>query len=148
MYKNIIQKIVVAAVIFCNNKILLLQRSAIEKVFPNLWELPSGKKEPFETTASALKREIKEETSLLFKKAHIFSTFDYQIEKENEIRDTTQINFIVELQKNQKVVPSTEHQSYVWISLAEIDQYEITTATKKTIREAFKLKRKGAISRA
>jgi 8-oxo-dGTP pyrophosphatase MutT (NUDIX family) len=41
-----------------------LQRAKNEKVLPNMWELPSGKKEFSESCKDCLKREIKEETGL------------------------------------------------------------------------------------
>ena len=43
--KKEIQKIVLAGVVFYNNKVLILQRSKDETIYPNMWELPSGKKE-------------------------------------------------------------------------------------------------------
>ncbi len=138
MPKTIIQKIVVAAIILNQDKVLLLQRSAKEKIFPNLWELPSGKKDPLETTESALIREVKEETGLSFKKTELFSIFDYQIEKEKEIRDTTQINFIVESIESLEIILSPEHQSYAWVSFQELNQYNITDTIKDVIKEVFK----------
>ena len=84
-HKTIIQKIVLGGVIIKNNKVLILQRNKDEDIFPNMWELPSGKKEPLETSENSLIREIKEETGLDIKIAMPFFVFDYQIEKPEEI---------------------------------------------------------------
>lgn len=46
--KNIIQKVVVGGVIFNDDKVLIVQRNSNEDIFPDLWELPSGKKEDLE----------------------------------------------------------------------------------------------------
>ena len=62
--KIIIQKIVVGGVVFKEEKVLILQRSSDETVFPDMWELPSGKREPLETSANTLHREILEETGI------------------------------------------------------------------------------------
>jgi len=141
--KKIIQKIVLGGVIVNqDNKILILQRNKDEEVFPNTWELPSGKRELLENSERCLLREIKEETGLDVKIIMPFSVFDYQIEKPEEIRDTTQINFLVKLIKGNKVKLSPEHQNFAWISKDEINQYQLSKATKKVILKAFELIKK------
>ena len=79
--KTIIQKIVVGGVVFKEGKVLILQRSSDETVFPDMWELPSGKREPLETSADTLHREILEETGINIEIIMPVSVFDYQIEK-------------------------------------------------------------------
>lgn len=66
-----------------------------------------------------------------------FSVFDYQIEKEKEIRDSTQINFLVKPKNGAEVKLNDEHQNYAWISKEEIDKYNLTEATKNVIKKAF-----------
>jgi hypothetical protein len=46
-HKPSIQKVVLAAVIIKNDKVLILQRHKDENIFPNMWELPSRKKRTF-----------------------------------------------------------------------------------------------------
>ncbi len=142
--KKIVQKIVLAGVIFNkdNNKILILQRSKDEDIFPNMWELPSGKREPLESSESCLIREIKEETGLSVKIIMPFSVFEYQIEKSEEIKDTTQINFLTKAKNKEKVRLNPEHQNFTWISKNEIKKYQLSEATKKVILKAFELIRK------
>jgi mutator protein MutT len=142
--KKIVQKIVVAGVIINKEgKVLILQRSKDEKVFPNMWELPSGKREFLEDSQDCLIREIKEETGLSNIKIIMpFYVFEYQIEKQKEIRDTTQINFLVKLLKKQKVKLGAEHQNFAWISKNEIKNYQLSENIKKVILEAFKLIKK------
>jgi mutator protein MutT len=142
--KKIVQKIVVAGVIINKEgKVLILQRNKDEEVFPNMWELPSGKREFLEDSQSCLMREIKEETGLSNIKIIMpFYVFEYRIEKPKEIRDTTQINFLVKLLKKQKIKLSAEHQNFAWISKSEIKNYQLSENTKKVILEAFKLIKK------
>ena len=138
MHKKIIQKIILGGVIIKNKKILILQRHKNEDVYPEMWELPSGKREYLEKSEDSLLREIKEETSLDVKIIMLISVFDYQIKKPEEVRDSTQINFLVK-PKNTKVLLSSEHQNFAWINKKQINKYKLTEATKKVIKEAFKL---------
>ncbi len=138
--KKVIQKIVLGGVIFNKEgKILILQRSSKEEIFPNMWELPSGKKEPLENSEKCLLREIKEETELDVKIIMPFFVFDYRIQKEGELRDTTQINFLVKVINAANVKLSKEHQKFAWISKKEIEQYKLSAKTKKVILKAFEL---------
>jgi 8-oxo-dGTP diphosphatase len=138
-HKSIIQKVVLAAVIMKDDKILILQRSKDEDIFPNMWELPSGKKEPLETSETSLLREVKEETGLDIKIIMPFFVFDYQIEKPEEIRDSTQINFLATPIGNKQIKLSSEHQNFAWIQKDEVNQYELSKATKQVIQKAFEL---------
>ena len=141
--KPIIQKVVLAALIIKNDKVLILQRNKDQDIFPNMWELPSGKREPLETSGDSLLREVKEEAGLDIKIIMPFFVFDYQIEKPKEIRDSTQINFLVTLvDNNKKIKLSSEHQNFAWIHEDEVNQYELSKATKQVIQKAFELMRK------
>jgi 8-oxo-dGTP pyrophosphatase MutT (NUDIX family) len=139
--KRVIQRVVVGGVILNKEgKILILQRSKDEDVFPEIWELPSGKREFFEDSQTSLIREIKEETGLSKIKIIIpFYVFEYKVEKQEEIRDTTQINFLVKLLEDEKVKLSKEHQNFAWISKEEVEKYKLSEATKKSILRAFEL---------
>lgn len=125
--KQIIQKIILAGVIFYQGKILIIQRSSDEKTYPNLWELPSGKRDFLEPSKEALKREVKEETGI-------------DVEPiVNEIRDATQISFLCKPIGKSKVKLSHEHQNFAWITKNELNGYEITREIKDVISKAFRL---------
>jgi hypothetical protein len=58
--KKVIQRVVFGGVIFNKEgKVIILQRSKDEDVFPEIWELPSRKREFFEDSQTSLIREIK-----------------------------------------------------------------------------------------
>lgn len=135
--KKIVQKIVLGGVIVKDGKILILQRHDNEDIYPGLWELPSGKRNFLESSDDALRREIKEETGLEVFIITPFFVFDYQIAKEEEIRDSTQINFIVQPETGGVVKLSSEHQSFVWINKDELEMYNLTKVIKQTIYKAF-----------
>ena len=135
--KPIVQKIVLAGVVFnAEGKALILQRNSNEDIYPDLWELPSGKREPLEPSLDSLKREIMEEAGLDTEIVSAFSVFDYQIEKTTEIRDSTQINFIVK-SSNFDVRLSEEHQNFAWITREDLTHYQVSDETRKVILKAF-----------
>lgn len=136
--KAVVQKIIVAGLIEHQGKFLIIQRSANEEVFPNLWEIPSGKREQFESSKDALVREIKEEVDVDIESISPVDVFEFKVEKESEVRDSTQISFLCRPTNEPKVKLSDEHQNFAWISESEIDNYELSDETKKTIRIAFK----------
>lgn len=133
MSKNIIQKIVVAAVISRRNKILLLQRSSTEKVLPGLWELPSGRRENFESSIQAMKREVREETGLIIEVLNPINIFEYVMKKNNIIKDTTQINFLVKVKGQCKVKISKEHQNFAWVGEKDLSRYKISREIKNVL---------------
>ena len=133
MRKNIIQKIVVAAVVLYKNKVLLLQRSAKEKIYPGLWELPSGKRENLESSIEAVKREVREETGLNIEIIRPLNIFEYLMEKDDLIKDTTQINFLAKIKGKYKVKISKEHDNFAWVDKKELSKYKICKEIKNTI---------------
>lgn len=116
-----------------------MQRHEDEDIYPGLWELPSGKKEELENAEDSLLREIKEEAGIDVEIVMPVSVFNYQIEKPEEVRDSTQINFLVKIVNGQEVQISNEHQNYAWVSVDELDGYGMSEETKNVLLKAFKL---------
>lgn len=140
--KNVIQKVVLGGVVIKDNKILIVQRNMNEDIFPGLWELPSGKKEDLETAEASLIREVKEETGLDVMPIIPFNVFNYQIEKIDVIKDSTQINYLVKPVNDQdklNVILSDEHQDYKWVGINEMDAYNLSDSTKLVLKQAFKM---------
>lgn len=139
--KKIIQRIIVGGVLVNKeNKALILQRHSNETTYPNMWELPSGRREFFEVTEGALIREMKEEAGVDVKIIDPISVFDYIIEKTEETRDSVQINFLVCFEKTgQKIVLSSEHQNFAWVNEQMLSQYNLTDSTKKVLVKAFNM---------
>lgn len=134
--KKVIQKVVAAGIILNNNKVLIIQRAASD-TFPNMWEVPSGKREEFETTINAVTREVKEETNLEVEVLSPIGVFEFKTEKESEIRDVTQICFICKVVGDTDVKLSDEHQNFVWVGKDELDSYNLSKETKENIILAF-----------
>jgi len=135
--KQINQKVVVGGVIFHDNKVLIVQRASDEEAYPDLWEVPSGKKEPLEKVTDAVLREVKEETGLVTEMVKVIDVFNFSVEKTNETRDVTQINFLLKLIGSSEVKLSNEHQNFAWITKDEINNYNLSEETKSVIKKTY-----------
>jgi len=137
--KNIVQKVVLSGAVYKKDKILIVKRHEDEKILPGMWELPSGRKEPLEDWHKGLVREVEEETGLEVEVVAPINVFNYVIEKE-EIRDTTQINFLVKpVDQSQPVKLSEEHCEFTWIENDKINEYNLSENIKQAIAEAFNI---------
>jgi len=135
--KQIVQKVIAGSAVIYNGKCLIVQRAPDDDILPNLWELPSGKKEPLEPVKDAAKRECKEETRLDIEVGKPIAVFNFGWEKEDEIRDATQIVFLAVLKGKPDVKISNEHQNFAWITKDEIGNYNLSNETKEVIKEAL-----------
>ena len=127
-------QITVGGVLLKQGKILLLQRAASERVLPNLWELPSGKKETTETIWQALVREFKEETGLKVKIVKPISVFDYRLIKDRQKVYTTQINFLVKYTgRRLKIKLSPEHGAYKWVDMKDLKKLKVSKEIAKVL---------------
>ncbi|OHA17562.1 MAG: hypothetical protein A3H57_00785 [Candidatus Taylorbacteria bacterium RIFCSPLOWO2_02_FULL_43_11] len=136
---KIVQKIVMAGIVYSDNKVLILQRRNDEAILPGLWELPSGKRESMEPSIDALKREVLEETRLSVEPVMPVYVFDYAVKKGDEVRDTTQINYLVKPISGTNVKISHEHQNYKWISEDQLSTCKLSDNTQLALRKAFEI---------
>lgn len=111
--RDFVERIVVAAVVVCRERVLLLRRS--EKDFmPGMMELPSGEVEKQETVEQALIREVLEETGMsILAIERYLGAFDYLGSSGARSR---QLNFLVGVVHNDTVT-LREHSGYCWASL-------------------------------
>lgn len=132
-----IEKRVGGALIFRNNKILLLKRNT-DEFMPNLLELPSGNIEKEEEILEGLSREVLEETGMKVSKFTFFvDTFDYKSQSGKKAR---QFNFIVEVPEDAEVtICKEEHQSFCWVDPKQDEELEklgVSKHTRETIQIA------------
>ena len=111
---------VVAALIIQSQKILLGQRSATRKYYPNVWDLFGGHMEPGEGAEQTLAREMEEELGI----APTQWTFLETIHKPSE-----QLTLHLYLVTQWIGVPVNhqpdEHSSIDWFTLAEASQLSL-----------------------
>ena len=115
-------KICVCGVLRCNAKFLIIKRITDNTNESEFWEFPSGKAEFGETVEQALEREVREETGINIKnkKRKLIGTSEYSIEKNNEIRYTVQLNYLIDFECFPEIELSKEHTSYEWVKKDDI----------------------------
>lgn len=100
---------------------LVLQRSDVQKRYPAMWQVVTGKVDEGETMVECAKRELFEETGLVAKK---FWTLPY-VSTFYEPKDDT-MNLVpvfgVEVSSEDVVQLSVEHQNYEWLNDEEAFQ--------------------------
>ena len=121
-------------------KFLLLKRSKKQKLYPNIWQMVSGKINDGESAFEAAIREMKEETGL-----DIYSSDD-NLNKEFEIiprvnsfysleDDTIYLVpvFACQLDFEAKISLSNEHADYAWLSYKETRSKLLWDGQKKVV---------------
>ncbi|MBI5345911.1 MAG: NUDIX domain-containing protein [Chlamydiae bacterium] len=125
-----IERFVVGGVITNKKNEVLLLRRKKDDFMGGIHELPSGKVETSETLDQALKREVLEETNLKLKKIYSYiSSFDYLSSSKKKTR---QFNYHIEVEAPFKIKLS-EHDSFAWVSLKNILNFNVTEEIKKII---------------
>jgi 8-oxo-dGTP pyrophosphatase MutT (NUDIX family) len=99
-------------------KVLLIHRSASQYA-GDIWEIPIGRMEQFETFEAGLRREASEETGLTqLEVGKPFSVFEFmrgEAAAENEVRAVV---FAVQTQQD-KIQLSDEHDDFRWLPIDE-----------------------------
>ena len=113
--------VAVKALLFDQDKLLLVKRSDKARGEHHYWELPGGRMEFGESPEEALLRELAEETGLSAKIFCPLQTWNFFREETTQIVGVT---FLCKATTN-KVRLSDEHEAYVWVHLDEISQYNI-----------------------
>lgn len=129
-------RILTKALVFKNDKILLLRRSKHSAFGALKWDLPGGKLEFGETLEDSLIREIKEETKINVKLIKPICTCSSL----NDDNTKQYITIVYECEFiNGEVNLDFEHDQYKWLKLDEIDYkdtlYYAVNAVEKLKRQ-------------
>ena len=133
--KDGVQKLVVGAVIYKDNKFLLLER-VLSDFMGGFVEIPSGTVEAGEYLLTALAREVQEETGLIvISVLEYLGSFDY---RSSSGKKTRHFNFFVEVEEGEIKLSPTEHQAYYWVALSDaaFTTLNISDATKEILKTA------------
>ena len=128
-YKTVLS---VNALVWCNDKVLMLKRAENKKVDPGLYAGIGGKVEPHESFFDALHREIEEETGITeFESIRPYSITQHPYPP----TDSEWINvcFVVKIAKQIEVKP-TEDGTFHWIDPKEIDSLPTPIDIKEYIK--------------
>ena len=127
--QNGINRYVVGAVIFRNDKVLLLERPKND-FMGGIYELPSGKVEDGESLDVALYREVEEETGLRIKEIKKYlGYFDYESKRGKKTR---QFNFVVTVREPFEI-RLQEHENYAWVNKNQLHEYPVTDSVKQIL---------------
>jgi len=131
-----IEKVVVGAVIFLDNKVLLLERLP-DEFKGGLVELPSGTVEFKEAIVDSLKREVKEETDLdILELNRYIDFFDYLSSSGKKVR---QFNFVVTVGPGKVQISQLEHSRFLLFDPLgdDFQSLNISAETKEVIQKSL-----------
>ena len=146
--------VAITAIVFKNDKVLIIKRSPKEIAYPSKWSVPGGKLDVNDYKSLpkdkldgwhnvieyTLKREVAEETGLKVKNIGYLmnSTF---------IRpDGHPVLVLVNIcdWARGEVKLSQDFTDYAWVTGQELKKYDIIDGAKNEIKEAFKIRRQNA----
>lgn len=124
-----IEKIVVGAVITNDNDEILLMKRKEDDFMGGIFEIPGGNAEDGEGIYEVLEREIKEETNFDLKR--VISYINYFDYLSGSGKKSRQFNFKVEVTGGPIIL--TEHDTYRWVNLDEIETQNVSDAVKESL---------------
>ena len=133
--KDGVQKLVVGAVIYKDNKFLLLERVPSDSM-GGFVGIPSGTVEAGEDLLTALAREVQEETGLIVTSVFKYlGSFDWT---SSSGKKTRHFNFLVEVEDGEIKLSPTEHQAYYFVEFSgeNFTMLNISDETKEVLRAA------------
>jgi 8-oxo-dGTP diphosphatase len=111
-------------------EILLLQRPAEKRNFPNQWEFPGGKLDPGESIDQAVCREVREESGLSITADSLAGTVEFGV------KDLRVIMLVFHATSpSDRVTISHEHQAYRWVPLAQALTMDLTQQVREFIND-------------
>ncbi len=119
----------VKALIFNNDRFLVLHKKSNYRMPQFLWDLPGGTLEFGETPQETVMREIIEETGL---KVNHLVLFDTWMHKKDEATQLTGVIYLCRTE-NSEVVLSKEHDKFLWLTLDDPEIDSVHPAFKPAI---------------
>jgi 8-oxo-dGTP diphosphatase len=130
----------VGAVVVRDGKALIVKRAHEPR--KGEWSLPGGLLELGESLQDAVRREIKEETSLEIEVGPVIETFD-RVHRDDagRIRYHFVIVDFVCWPDGGEAVPGSDAEGVAWVTASEIDDYKVNTHAKAVILKGLEVLR-------
>ena len=130
----------VGAVIVRDQKALIIKRAHEPR--KGEWSLPGGLLELGESLQDAVRREIKEETTLDVTVGPIIETFDrVHRDAHGRIRYHFVIVDFVCWPDSGEAIPASDAEGVAWVRITEIDDYKVNAHAKAVIEKGLKVLR-------
>ncbi len=108
-----------AAILDEAGRCLLLRRSPVNKGFIGCWEWPGGKLDLGEEFATALRREVTEETGLEIELTGLIGAVEFEMTQANIVMLCMEARLVAGT-----VRLSEEHDEFAWVVLSDMPKYE------------------------
>lgn len=116
------QKLVVAALIINEGKVLLAKRPSSKKIGPGKFHLPGGHVEFGETLQQALEREIREELGIRIEAGEPFFSFSYAANNGASFTIGLVLNTKL-LSKSDEIRLTADTEQVAWASESELTEF-------------------------
>ncbi|MFA7277944.1 MAG: NUDIX hydrolase [Candidatus Gracilibacteria bacterium] len=131
---------VVSCFIQVDDRFLLLLRQDGDKLQPNVWGLPAGKKEKKEKELDAMLREIEEETGLKIKKPKLQQHHTLYVRYSEY--DFTYYPFHARFTEEPEIeLNPVEHKDFRWVTAEEAFKMKLIKDLDECIKVFFKMRK-------
>ncbi|KAF2805563.1 uncharacterized protein BDZ99DRAFT_466532 [Mytilinidion resinicola] len=125
-----VDALAVGAVVYHKKRLLLIQRSASDRAFPNFWEIPGGGSEDSdETILHGVERELMEETGFKAKRfVKLVAQLEWNDKRPGRTSKWAKVNVEVEVEGIETdgdleiVLAPKEHQAFVWATEEVVEE--------------------------
>lgn len=114
----------VRALVYHNDKIVLLKRFGSDKDDANLWDIPGGAIKPGENICDAIKREVLEETGIKPSALSIKDLYGLIFDEFHQNSKLVIAVFICQ-SATSNIRLNSEHSEYCWIHPKELSYYKL-----------------------
>jgi 8-oxo-dGTP diphosphatase len=121
-----------ASIIFVNDKkqILLFLRDNIPDIpYPNMWDVPGGHIEKFESSEKCIVREMREEMNLTLDEFELFSKIEFE--------DRIEYTFWARADFDIEEIELTEGQKLKWFTKDEVKQTQLAYGFNEIVERFY-----------
>lgn len=130
------QRVTTGGFISQNGKVLLLKRGP-SGFLANHWEMPGGKLEFGEDPLCGVLREVKEEVGVECEIVCPYHAWHSVNEYKGVQTHFVEIDFILKMKPDQKIVPADGMVDFAWVSEEDLDNYLMSSQMKKAVKAGF-----------